>query len=224
MGCPAYLLMQLAAGRIRRSPKLERTGGQPESHLSPNQPRGLAVRLEEPVILIGMRRTERFPVPELNAVANEVGWNPFASVYVSKIRGRIIVCAMTSPEKGHYVESEAIAVMSFESETSLLGQSVWKALLLFRSAPNLGSSKKTDWPAFRASGAKSVRVFEDEFVRVSVEAFLCVLRVEAAVPCKAADGLFVGRFITNACEFEEFGELLHHASRCSFQVMEQEFA
>jgi hypothetical protein len=171
-----------------------------------------------------MHRTEHYPVPELTAVANEVGWNPFASVYISQVHNKVIICPMTSPGKGHYVETEAMSVMPFESESFNVGQAVWAALLRFRSSPNLGSAKKTDWPAFRASGVKSVRAFEVDFVRLGVEAFPCVLRIEAAVPCKAANGLFVGRFITNACAFEELGDVLHQASRCSLHVMEQEFA
>jgi hypothetical protein len=131
---------------------------------------------------------------------------------------------MTSPEKGLSVEADATAVQPFNTEVDVVGQSVWEALLLFQVSPQLGSHKRTDWPAFRVSGAKSVRAFEYEFVRVAVEAFPCFLRVEAAVPCSGADGLFVGRYISNACEFDELGELIHQVSRCSIFVREQEFA
>ena len=169
-------------------------------------------------------RTELFPLPALREVADQTGRNPMASVYLSEVRDRIIVCPMTSPEKGLYVEAEATADRPFTSDSEVLGQSVWEALLRFQVSPQLGSHKKTDWPAFRASGAKSVRAFEYEFVRVAVEAFPCVLRVEATVPCNGADGLFVGRYISNACEFEELGELIQQVSRCSIIVRDQEFA
>jgi hypothetical protein len=48
--------------------------------------------------------------------------------------------------------------------------------------------------------------------------------VEAAVPFSGADGLYVGRYISNACESDELGELIHQVSRCRIFVREQEFA
>lgn len=170
-----------------------------------------------------MGRTEHFPVPALLDVAEQAGCIPMASIYLSAAKSQIIVCPMTSPTKGLYVEAEAV-VQPFNSDSEMLGQSVWEALLLFHLSPYLGPPKKTDWLAFRASGAKSVRAFEWEFVHVAIEAFPCFLRVQAKVPCNAADGLFVGRYITNACHFEDLGELIQQVCRCASLLREQEFA
>jgi hypothetical protein len=71
---------------------------------------------------------------------------------------------------------------------------------------------------------RSVREFESEFVRVSVHAFPSVLRVEAAIPVASAEGLFVGRYITAGCEFQDLGELIRLACRCSLQIAREEFA
>jgi hypothetical protein len=171
-----------------------------------------------------MPRTETFPVPALTAVADKTGLNPLVTVYLSENRNKVIVCPMTSPGKGHYVESAPLSVLPYHADAELLGQAVWNALLAFRTSADLGSSKKTEWPAFKASGAKSVSMFESEYVRVTIEAFPCFLRVESLVPCKSADGLFVGRYISNACEFEELAELIRQTSRCSVFVMEREFS
>ena len=168
-------------------------------------------------------RTERFPVQDLNAVAMRVGWNPVASAYISKLRDRVIICPTTSPGIGHYVEREPTSILSFKSDFAILGQAVWESLLRFRSDPTVGPQKKTDWPAFKASGMKGVHAFESEYVYVSVEAFPGVLRVEARVPCKEAHELFVGRFITNSCDFEYLGELLHQTARCSMAIRNTEF-
>jgi hypothetical protein len=92
------------------------------------------------------------------------------------VKDRMIVCPMTSPDKSLYVEAEAMAVRAFQSGSEALGQAVWEALLRFHVSPQLGSPKKTDWPAFRASGEKNVRTFESEFVRVAIEAFPRVRR------------------------------------------------
>jgi len=115
--------------------------------------------------------------------------------------------------------------MGLDAPARTLGQRAWEALLSFRASSDLAlrSSKKSDWPAYRASGAKSLRAFEEGFVHVSVEAFPCVLRVEATVPAKAAQGLFVGRSISNACEFGALGELIQLVHRCSVQIAESEY-
>jgi hypothetical protein len=82
-------------------------------------------------------RTDQFPVPALTAVADSVGWNPLATVYVSQKRDQIIVCSMTSPGKGHYIESSQLTDVAFTSERLEVGKAVWEALLVFRRDPNL---------------------------------------------------------------------------------------
>jgi hypothetical protein len=167
----------------------------------------------------------RFPVPALAATAQEAGTDPLATVYVSSASRKIIICPNTTIEKGFYVEQEAPFSMSWDSSREAIGQSVWEALLLFCRTPGLNprSRKKTDWPAYRTSGAQSVRAFEEEFVRVSVQAFPCILRVQATVPVPAADGLYVGREITNACEFGTLGDLIFIVYRCSLSIAEHGF-
>ena len=95
----------------------------------------------------------------------------------------LIVCPTTNIEKGFYDEQEPLALIPRDAPSETLGQSVWESLLLFRKRPglNLRPIKKSDWPTYRASGIKSIREFEDQYVRVSVVAFPIVLRVEATV-------------------------------------------
>ena len=60
-------------------------------------------------------------------------------------------------------------------------------------------------------------------MHIVVEAFPCVFRVEGTVRSSVSEGLFVGKYITNACEFEELGALVHLVYR-SVQCLEnQEF-
>jgi hypothetical protein len=59
---------------------------------------------------------------------------------------------------------------------------------------------------------------------VSIEAFPCVLRIEATVPVKAAEGLFVGRWVSNACQFDELGRLILLLYRCSLHVATGEYS
>jgi hypothetical protein len=171
------------------------------------------------------RDFDRFPVPSLGLIARDAGDDPHSTVYVSRAAGKIIVCPTASIEKGFYNEQEPLSLLPWDSPAEVLGQNVWESLLLFRKTPglNLGSSKKSDWPAYRASSVKSIREFEDKYARVSVIAFPCVLRVEATVPGDLAEGLFVGRAISNACEFEQLGDLIRLSSRCSVRIADEEF-
>jgi hypothetical protein len=169
------------------------------------------------------RDFEKFPVPALNVVATGVGDDPCSAVYMSKTEAKIIICPVGSIERGFHAEQEPRAVLPYGGPTEVLGKTVWESLLQFKRTPNLNlrATKKTDWPAYRASGAKNVRAFEEEYLRISLTAFPSVLRVEAAVPTPDADGLFVGRLITIACQFEALGELLHVVFRCGQHLAQQ---
>src|SRR5262245_44118908 len=119
-----------------------------------------------------MRRDfELFPVPSLSAIADKVGTRPMAVAYLSRARNKIIVSPMTTPTVGMYVETQPITPLPWETTSEVLGQCIWETLLRFRAVPHLGSSgsgKKTEWPAYQASGSKTVRAFEEDFVRCSI--------------------------------------------------------
>jgi hypothetical protein len=172
------------------------------------------------------RDFQLFPVPVLNEVAQNAGINPRVAVYIANDSGKVIVCQTVSPTKGLYVEQDPAAMLSPDAPNDFLGQSVWQALLSFRADSSAGTGRemRTEWPAFKASGVKGIREFEATHVRISVEAFPTVLRVEAVVPAKAAEGIFVGRYISSSCEFETLGDLIRLACRCSLYLAEQEFA
>jgi hypothetical protein len=172
------------------------------------------------------RDFSRFPVPDLNRVAQLVGCNPRVTVFVPAGSGELIVCPTAEASGGLYLDQSPSALLPHDIQAEALGQNVWEALLQFRSLPqpvNLKSYRKTDWPAFRASGSKTVRQFEAGFVRVSVEAFPCTLRVEADVLASEAEGVFVGRYISNACQFEDLGELIRLLCRSSIAVAQHVF-
>ena len=159
----------------------------------------------------------------MTELAQKVGSNPHVSIFLSQRRQKIVVCPTTTPTAGLYVEAKPIVVEPWILHDEAFGQLIWESLLLFRSAPEYGPNKKTEWPAFQASGMKSVHSFEDEFAHIVVEAFPCFLRVEGTVRRSVTEGFFVGKYITNACEFEELGALVHLVYR-SVQFLEnQEF-
>jgi hypothetical protein len=151
---------------------------------------------------------------------------PQAIVYLPNTPGTVIVCATTDVNGGVHIEQPAVALVPWGATPDVLGRSVWEALLNFRRTPelNLRSYKRSDWPAYRASGAKSIRAFEEGFVRVCIEALPSVLLIKANADAMAEEGLFVGCHISQACEFEALTELINRVSRCSQQIARLEFS
>jgi hypothetical protein len=168
------------------------------------------------------RDFEQYPVPAVDAVAKKARVNPAASVYLARSLGKIIVAPTVASPGGLYVDCDPSAVLSWDVDVGTLGQHVWEALLAFRNAP-APVRKLTDWPAYRASGARSVRDFRARSVQVSVEAVACLLRLEAGVPVPAADGLFIGQYITTSCEFTDLGDLLFLLHRCAEHIATYEY-
>ena len=170
---------------------------------------------------------------ELREIAKAAGDTPFAVAYVPLGPGSIVVCSYAITKFG-YTEQGGPVSIPRDSPSETLGQGVWEALLRFGATPegDLTPYTEREWPAYRASGCKSLRAFEEEFVevRVRVTSFLKLgqLCVEARVrnellpqtlrlPRQGA-GLLVGRDIGSACEFESLGDLILLVSRCGIQV------
>ena len=128
-----------------------------------------------------------------------------------------------SPTRGMTVEQEPIAILPYACVAADLGKAGWDALLRFKHVESPTPRKLTEWPAFRESGAKSVREFERAFTCVRIEALPGTLRVEGLVPVPAADGLFVGRYVTNVCDAHQLGELVLVVTRCVLHVAEAEY-
>jgi hypothetical protein len=172
---------------------------------------------------------------ELQATAKAAGDVPFATIYVppSPGDGNIVVCSNTIIKVG-YREQDGPISIPWDSPSETLGQRVWEALLEFGRTPesNLKPYAERDWPAYRASGCKSLSAFVDEFleVRVRVTSFLWAgtLCVEARVPNellpmmlrrpRGTAGLLVGRDIGSNCTFESLGDLILLVCRCGVYV------
>jgi hypothetical protein len=96
--------------------------------------------------------------------------DPFASVYFNTSTGVAIVAPMHENQDGIGYEQEAVCVLPAGHSPDDLGEALKHALSSFSEKPcNLRLTKKTDWPAFRASGLSSVARFEREFTRISVQ-------------------------------------------------------
>jgi hypothetical protein len=92
-----------------------------------------------------------------------------AHLYLAENRPAI-VAPVHFNSAGIYYEQEN-PLMDESSDWSALGASLRVSInrFAFRET-NLRDTKKTDWPAFRASGCRSVRQFEDLYLRIDVVA------------------------------------------------------
>ena len=102
------------------------------------------------------RDFDSFPVPALNDVAQAVGGDPCAAVYMSRLPAKIIICPVGSVERGFHVEQEPLAVLPYACSTDALGQTVWESLLQFKATPglNLRSGKKDRLASISCIGSK----------------------------------------------------------------------
>lgn len=143
---------------------------------------------------------------------------------MSEGRRKILICPTTSPTNGLYVETQPCVIDEWAVDDEVFGQHVWETLLLFKESPDFGSGKGTDWPAYKASGLRTLWSFEEKFVRIIVECLPCILRLEGSVPTKDAKGLFVGRVIPIACEFEDLGAVLRLICRSARRLADEDYS
>lgn len=92
---------------------------------------------------------------------------PSVAVYVGTVA--VIVAPRHATPDGIYYEQESPVVISPISAVRV-GAAVKKAFDAFSvRAKDLRDAKRSDWPAFHASGCQSMRQFAAEFESVSVE-------------------------------------------------------
>jgi hypothetical protein len=108
---------------------------------------------------------------------------PSVTVYVGE--AAVIVAPLHATPEGILYEQDRPIVLSVDCGGDV-GAAVKSAFAAFSTrAQDLRSAKKSDWPAFRASGCKSIKQFEAEFRRIHVEylnASGAVARAELAIP------------------------------------------
>lgn len=96
-------------------------------------------------------------------------------------------------------------------DDEMLGRMALDALLRFESrrVPSLTAAKQSDWPTFQASGARSVRAFQEHTVQVLIESVNgASLRLEATA-LSPPDGRFAVRaYVSISATHSEIGALL----------------
>ena len=91
------------------------------------------------------------------------------NVYVESNRGRFIV-APCFDHGGLFMEMPGKTRVVEGGSEEMLGTSIQKALTesVFQSKFNYRDYKKSDWPAFKVSGEKTIKGFEEKFLALRV--------------------------------------------------------
>jgi hypothetical protein len=112
--------------------------------------------------------------------------HPSAILYFGRESHVALVAPMHVNQDGIGYEQEAVRMLAAGYSTTDLGEALKQALSAFSERRrDLRSQKKSEWPAFRASGLSSVARFEREFLPVVVEylnASGAVARAEMSLP------------------------------------------
>jgi hypothetical protein len=115
---------------------------------------------------------------------------PQATIYAPLGAGSLIAAAIYDNHESTYYEQEDVAVIEQWRNAETLGMATWGALARFRRKDrNLYDVKLTDWPAYRASGVRSVKQFEATYLRIHVEALneAAIIFQASALPPKESE-------------------------------------
>jgi hypothetical protein len=93
-----------------------------------------------------------------------------AHAYIPLHEQPIIFAAVAVNDAGIRYEAGSTAVVPLSAPVAEIGSAATKVLTQYtRKDRNLRDIKKTDWPAYRASGLKALKHFEKEFSFVAIE-------------------------------------------------------
>jgi hypothetical protein len=99
-----------------------------------------------------------------------MGLRRAARVFIHRDGREAIVVAMHYNEDRIGYEDDMAALITSRPDAVRIGKEVVEALNKSAIRPkNLRDTKLADWPAYRTSGAKSVREFEAEYIQLCVE-------------------------------------------------------
>jgi hypothetical protein len=93
-----------------------------------------------------------------------------AVVYISDKYKHLIIAPMSQNDAGIIYEQDTCTALAYSEEATELGELTLDNFNRYSVKDvNLRDHKSTDWPAFKHSKSKSVRAFEQDYIRISVE-------------------------------------------------------
>lgn len=96
---------------------------------------------------------------------------------------KIVISSVMSAVGSMIVETDDVSVLDSDVSDAILGRVLCDHLLrhVAQEPPSQRDAKRTDWPAFKASRARSVRAFEQKSSRAVVQTFgPLLLEIEVA--------------------------------------------
>jgi hypothetical protein len=114
---------------------------------------------------------------ELRNYRHSIGCELHVHVY-ALIKDKFII-APVDGSKGAYFEAREVTVLPFDVDDETLGSCIFDNLLWYNPAsPTDFKGKKTDWLAFKASGLKTVKDFEQTAIGISISTINDVMKIE----------------------------------------------
>jgi hypothetical protein len=133
-----------------------------------------------------------------------------AALYLPFEASVAVAAAHHSNETGPCYEHEDAIALSNWRDPVELAQAVREALARFsRKDRDLSHSKKSEWPAFRASGCRSVKKFESSYQRIMIKALNhAELMYRASLEPPRAENLELAVLVNRHLSDAEFGSLI----------------
>jgi hypothetical protein len=141
----------------------------------------------------------------------------YTHLYFSEKQRKIIIVPVYIVGSGVLCEQDTSIVLPFDSLVDDIGRQAKESLLnCEKREMDLTSNKLTDWPAYKASKVKSVKLFQTQYVHLRLQTINANLQIEG-VPI-GSKHIFVGAYIAPGSSNADLGELLFQVYRCCVQL------
>jgi hypothetical protein len=160
--------------------------------------------------------SSKFPKVSASTLSHrrqELGTELYVTVYLSLLQNKTIVAPLSQIDVGFYKEQETLKVIAFDSPVEELGLLIKESLLRFDKNPRGSMSPKlTDWAAYKASKAKSVKAFQQQYLPVQIYTINANFRAEAQVSDNKP--IFIGFYAAIGVSESGLGSLLLDLYQC----------
>ncbi len=124
---------------------------------------------------------------------------------------------------GYYYEQDKATLLEAPLDSVELGRQARAALIAFDvKIQDLRYRKASDWSAYRISGLKSVREFEQSAIRITIETINTTLRLEGWPTNNSK--VFAGGYISPSAEHSEMGSLIKRIVACCQALRPEQLA
>jgi hypothetical protein len=163
--------------------------------------------------------------PDIESRRKSLGKELIGRLHFLPASKKIVLAPMYRNFESIDYEQEKAEIMTFDGPISFeeLGRHAFETLLdCERKDRNLRNYKMSEWPAYRASGMRSIRQFEKSFIRTELRTHPCYIEVEGS-PTPNGD-IHVGGFVTISALDADLGSLILRIVRCCQKLHSERLA